>query len=99
VIFSAFYRKKGFTYLLQGSRLLRQVVIENYKAARHLLKHDLSHIGDLPQRVTNLDSRSSVEMVYLDGDRLYTELNGALHVYLINDLTLPIATYRLNGHS
>ena len=38
-------------------------------------------------------------MVYLDGDRLYTELDKYLNVYLINDLTSPIATYPLKGRS
>ena len=38
-------------------------------------------------------------MVYLNGDRLYTEVDKILQVYLLNDLTTPIATYTLNDHS
>ena len=37
--------------------------------------------------------------MYLHGDRLYTEVNNDLRVYLINDLTSPIASYPLNGQS
>ena len=62
-------------------------------------KDTFSYIRNLPQTVTQLDVDAEVKMVCLDKDRLYTEFNEVLHVYLINDLTSPIATYRLNGRS
>jgi hypothetical protein len=34
VIFSAFYQKKGFSYLFQGSRSLRYLLIKNYEVGR-----------------------------------------------------------------
>ena len=38
-------------------------------------------------------------MVYMNGDRLYTEVDKIPRVYLLKDLTTPIATYPLKGHS
>jgi hypothetical protein len=65
-------------------------------------KDALSHIRDLPQTVTerNFGYRDyPLTLVYLDRDRLYTEVNDNLLVFLINDLTSPIASYPLNGQS
>ena len=35
--------------------------------------------------------------MHLSGDRLYTETDKNLYVYLMSDLTSPIATYQLGG--
>jgi hypothetical protein len=102
VIFYPFYRKKGLAYLFKGSRKLRQLVIENYQAARYISLDALQHIPKLPQTVTKVDFEDGydpVTMVYLNEDRLYTEVDTILRVYLLKDLTTPIATYPLKGHS
>ena len=40
-----------------------------------------------------------VEFVYLNGDRLYTDRGKNLYVYLLSDLSSPIATYPLDCRS
>ena len=44
VIFTSFYRKKGFTYLNQASKRLRQLLKENLKAALFMSKDAFNHI-------------------------------------------------------
>ena len=44
VVFTSFYRKKGFTYLNQASKRLRQLLKENLKAALLMSKDALNHI-------------------------------------------------------
>ena len=46
---------------------------------------------DLPE------STYGVLFVYLQGDRLYTEVNNTLFVYSVGDLTSPSATYPLKS--
>ena len=43
------------------------------------------------------ESTYPVWFVYLWGDRLYTEINHTLYVYLLSYLTIPFATYTLGG--
>ena len=77
-------------------------MIENYQVAIKESKDALSHIRDLPQTFTKIDfglRDYPFNLVYLNGDRLYTEVNNDLRVYIINDLTSPIASYPLNGQS
>ena len=60
-------------------------MIENYQAARNMSKDALSNIEKLPRREFNVkfdDSADPVSMVFLFKNRLYTELDGILHVYL-----------------
>ena len=38
-----------------------------------------------------------MHFIYLSGDRLYTELNNILYVYLISDFSSSIATYHLGS--
>jgi hypothetical protein len=75
---------------------------KNYEIGRLRSKDALSHVGELPVRVTQKDFAMRdhpFNMVYLDGDRLYTEVDDNLKVYLINNMEKPIACYKLNGES
>ena len=45
----------------------------------------------------DLPGNDNVYFVYLNGDRLYTEIDKNLYVYSLSDLSSPIATYPLGG--
>ena len=45
----------------------------------------------------DLPGDNNVYFVYLNGDRLYTEIGENLYVYSLSDLSSPIATYPLGG--
>ena len=44
----------------------------------------------------DLPRSSYVFCVYLSGDKLYTAVGKTLYVYLVSDITTPIATYSLS---
>jgi hypothetical protein len=52
VIFYAFYRSKGFTYIHQASRSLRRLLRENYQAGKYMSIDVFSRIGCLNHRFT-----------------------------------------------
>ena len=76
IIFRSFYRQRGFAYLNQASKSLRQLLRDNNKAALYLSENALEHIKELP--CTNYTVKlpgtgNLVNFVCISGDRLYTE--------------------------
>jgi hypothetical protein len=57
----------------------------------------LMHRKKLPCTISQVDLTTSglVHFVYLSGDKLYTAADSTLYVYLMSDITSPIATYSL----
>ena len=103
VIFSSFYKQKGFAYLLKASRSLRQLLIENLNAALFMSEDALSHITDLPRTISMIDlpeSDGSVHFVLLSGggDRLYTVADKSLLVYSLSEFASPLASYPIGGN-
>ena len=108
IIFSSFFKKNGLTYLFQGCKIFRTLLIENYKAAKFMSKEALKdfedrvsrsllHRNDLPCTTSQVDLPGNyhVNFVYLSEDKLYTDRYETLYVYLVGDLTSPLATYPL----
>ena len=83
-------------FLFQTSKSLRQLLIENYKAASFYAEDALDHIEDLTFTVSQIDFLCSVNFVLLNGDRVYTAIGETLYEYSFRELTHPIATYPLN---
>jgi hypothetical protein len=75
---------------------------ENFKAALSLSEDALEHIEELPRIISKViipgTGYNAVFLVLLSGDRLFTEADETLNVYLMSDFTSPIATYDLPGH-
>ena len=64
------------------------------------MSRSLLNINDLNHTTSQLDlphPEYSVCFVYLSGDKLYTAADETLYVYLVSDITSPIATYLLGG--
>ena len=100
IIFFSFFRQRGFNYLHQSSKSLRQLLKENLKAALSQSEDALNHLKDLPYTVSQInlpESYQQVWFVYLSEDRLYTAADETLYVYSMSDHTSPIATYQLGG--
>jgi hypothetical protein len=108
IIFSSFFRKNGLSYLFQGCKIFRILLKENYKAAKFMSKEALKdfedrvsrsllHRNDLSCTTSQVDPpcHNCIYFVYLNEDRLYTELDRTLYVYSLSDLTYPLATYPL----
>jgi hypothetical protein len=60
------------------------------------VSQSLLHKNNLTHTTSQVDlppSEYSVKFVYLSGDKLYTAAYKTLYVYLVNDITSPIATY------
>jgi hypothetical protein len=111
IIFSSFFKKNGLTYLFQGCKIFRTLLKENYKAAKFMSKEALKdfeervsrsllHRNDLPCSTSwvDLPGNDHVNFVYLSEDKLYTEANKTLYVYLVIESTSLIATYPLGNH-
>jgi hypothetical protein len=110
IIFLSFFRKNGLTYLFQGCKKFRKLLKENYKAAKFMsiealkdfedrVSQSLLHRNKVPYKTSKVDlplGNDNVNFVYLSGDKLYTEKDKTLYVYLIRDTTSPIATYSLS---
>ena len=61
--------------------------------------HD-SKINDLPCGISSIQFPEGTDylyFVYLNGDRLYAEVDETLYVYSVGDLTSPSATYPLGS--
>jgi hypothetical protein len=58
----------------------------------------LDHIKEFPFTTSQLDLPRSnkVFFVYLSGEKLYKASDKTLYVYLVSDITSPIATYSLS---
>ena len=98
VIFSSFFRKNGFAYIHQASKILRQLWRDNFKAALALSEDVLEHIYRIPCEISTValpETGGSVQFVLLSGDRLYTSAEQTLYVYSLSDFTSPIATDRV----
>lgn len=108
IIFTAYFRKKGLTYLFRASKNLMQLLKENLRTALGMSKEGASYAlqnfeklactrssFDLPQR--------EWQQIFVEthGDRLYTQAAQSLLVYSLADLRAPIASYTLeiNGRS
>ena len=64
------------------------------------VSHTLLNANDLPQSTSQVDLPSGDSKVYflnLSGDKLYTAAYKTLYVYLVDDITSPIATYSLSN--
>jgi len=64
------------------------------------VSRSLLHINDLTHNNSQVDlppESNYVSFVYLSGDKLYTAAYDTLYVYLVSDITSPIATYSLSG--
>ena len=100
ILFCSFFRQKGFAYLHQTSKSLRQLLRENFVAALNLSEDVLEHIQELPFTISKVelpDIGNDVHLLLVSGDRLYTEADKTLYVYSLSDLTSPIATYDISG--
>jgi hypothetical protein len=55
----------------------------------------LDHIKELPFTTSQLDLPGivNVNFLYLSGDKLYTAYDATLYVYLLSNITSPIASY------
>ena len=106
IIFSSFFRKNGLTYLFEGCKIFRTLLKENYKAAQFMSKEALKDFEDrvsrsllqrnsLPCATSQVDlpGSGSVFFVHLTGDILYIAAGETLYVYLVSEITSPIATY------
>jgi hypothetical protein len=109
IIFSSFFRKNGLTYLLQGCKIFRTLLIENYKAAKFMSKEALKdfedrvsrsllHRNSVPCATSQVDLpvKNNVFFVYLSEDKLYTAADVTLYVYSVGDFTSPSASYPLD---
>ena len=64
------------------------------------MSHSLLHRNDLPQTTSQVDllpGNDKVSFLYLSGEKLYTAADKTLYVYLVDDITSPIATYSLSN--
>jgi hypothetical protein len=64
------------------------------------VSRSLFHLNDNSSKTSQVDLPSMsdyVYFVYLSGDKLYTSANDTLYVYLVSEITSPIATYLLRG--
>ena len=62
------------------------------------VSHSLLHHSKLPTLISQTDlppGNGEVFFVYLNGERLYTEVGGTLYIYLANDLSSPPASFHL----
>ena len=69
--------------------------LEDFRVSYSLLHHK-----ELTSTISQVDLPAGddrVLFVYLNGDRLYTEIVKNLYVYSLSDLSSPIATYPLGG--
>ena len=97
IIFFAFYRFKGFKYLQQVDKKLKQLLSENLKAALFMSKDPYHDIKDLPctSSKINLPRADFVNFVLINEDRLYGGSDSILFIYSLSDLTSPIAMIRI----
>jgi len=94
IIFFAFYRYKGFKYLQQVDKKLKQLLSDNIKAALFMSKDPYNDIKDLPFTSSKIDLPEAdyVNFVLISEDKLYGGSNSNLYIYSLSDLTSPIAT-------
>ena len=101
IIFFSCLRQRGFVFLHQASKNLRQLLRDNFKAALYLSEDALEHIEQLPRTISVFElpgiSYEEAHFLLLSGDRLYTTAQETLHVFSMSDFTSPIATYELPG--
>ncbi len=65
------------------------------------VSYSLLHHKELPSAISLVDLPArydnEVFFIYLNEDRLYSEVNGTLYVSSVSELSSPIATYTLGG--
>jgi hypothetical protein len=55
IVFCSFFRQRGFAYLHQASKSLRQLLRENFQAALGLSEDALDHIEKLPFTISKVE--------------------------------------------